>query len=109
MNAPLHRLYVLDGHTPIRCEDATRWIEFMGAHDTHVACDTVGMYKVCTIFLGVDRRHVGFGAPLLFETAVYQPDQRTCDLYPTTSWDEAMARHRQEVQFRRMCESLDLS
>jgi hypothetical protein len=86
-------LYVLDGHTPVLCEDILEWDKKQGAAVSKriVAQVSRGDILVSTVFLGIDH---GWNTerPILFETMVFggKHDQYQ-DRYCT--WDEAEAGH----------------
>jgi hypothetical protein len=74
------RQYILDEHdNPQRCDDLYEWGMFMQdknrrrvAQDLDEGNEAEGT-RVCvsTIFLGIDHRHFGKGAPILWETMVF--------------------------------------
>lgn len=63
---------VLEGRTPVPCDDIMRWARWMEEHDKDrkVGDTRVGPYWVSTVFLGLDHNW-GEGPPLLFETMVF--------------------------------------
>lgn len=84
--------YILDGKTPVRCDDLLQWAQWYQTTDRHVAEDHLGDIHVSTVFLGLDHQW-GDGPPLLFETMIFggrhnQKYQRRC-----STWDEAVAQH----------------
>jgi hypothetical protein len=92
----LSRLYILEGHKPVRCEDVTRWAEWF-ATATRVVChEQVGNTQISTVFLGLDYQLVGENPPRLFETMV---SGGTLDgmVYRHLTWQEAEKAHAQTV------------
>lgn len=88
--------YILDGHTPVPCDDILKWAECFGKADRHVAKDSVGDVKISTVFLGLDHGFSG-GPPLFFETMIFGGKHDGYqDRYST--WDEAVAGHRRAVE-----------
>ena len=65
-------LYVLSGHTPVRCISILAWAEERAKQDCRVALTEYedGKIRVSTVFLGIDHRF-GTGPPILFETMVF--------------------------------------
>lgn len=85
--------YILDGHTPVKCDMMT-WARWFETADRHVRDTIQGDVRVSTVFLGLDH---GFGGPpLLFETMAFVGhDSVELDRYAT--WDEAEAGHARMV------------
>jgi hypothetical protein len=84
--------YILDGKTPVPCEDVIEWGKWFENADRHVAKDEIGEVMVSTVFLGLDNGS-GIGAPVLFETMVFNgPLDQECERYST--WDEAEVGHK---------------
>lgn len=91
--------YILEGKTPVLCNDLTTWGEWMQKAERHVANDYLpdGVH-VSTVFLGLDH---GFhptdgGTPILFETMIFggEHDQYQ-ERYAT--WEEAEEGHKRAV------------
>ena len=86
------RYYLVRGKTPVPCtlED---WIQDFG-NISPVARDTVGTITISTVFLGMDHHWRNDGAPLLFETMIFDdsPHGRRWR-YPT--YEEAEKMHQQ--------------
>lgn len=85
--------YILDGHTPVPCDDLVAWARWFERADRQVALTPLaGGIEVSTVFLG-SNHSFGRGAPLLFETMVFSApdDEEVCERY--TTWDEAQAGH----------------
>ncbi len=87
--------YVLDGKTPVKCDDLYTWGEWMETANRHVAKEVIGDAQVSTVFLGMD--HAWGGAePLLFETMIFGgPHDGYQDRCST--WAEAEAMHAKAV------------
>lgn len=83
--------YILDGKTPVPCEDLLAWGAWFQTADRQVARDYVGDKRVSTIFLGLD--HGLGGKPMLFETMIFDEsgEETYCERYGT--WEEAEAGH----------------
>lgn len=59
---------------PIPCYDMQEWNDFL-EHRKHVAKTTVGEHWVSTVFLGLDHQW-GDGPPLLYETMVFENEEK---------------------------------
>lgn len=109
-------LYILEGHTPVPCDDALLWWDwFKDGERRRVGKTEVGAFTVYTTFLGIDhnfgRLFAGIGEPLLFETMVDYPrhtpiegprDHGWLDLQKQYStWEQAEAGHERAVLFIR--------
>ena len=86
--------YVLDGDgVPLAVDDVLVWADWFKTAERRVALDYVGKSRVSTVFLGID--HGFAGAPLLFETMIFDDDESKLDLacwrYSTRA--EALAGH----------------
>lgn len=66
-------LYTLDENgEPVPCDDILKWSEWYGA-DRTVANDVIdNLVIVSTVFLGIDHSFSRDGAPLLWETRVFE-------------------------------------
>lgn len=83
--------YILEGHTPVACDDLTSWAMQFESADRAVAKTKIGEVKISTVFLGLDPSFGG-GDPLLFETIVFGGElDGEQDRYST--WEEAEAGH----------------
>ena len=90
--------YILEGKNPVRCPDVHAWGLWYQTADRHVGFDSVGLYDVSTVFLGLDHQF-GDGPPMLFETMVFLTDPPdgergkdfASDRYST--WEEAEKGH----------------
>src|SRR2546430_11262554 len=86
--------YILDAdQQPVEELDLLTWAHWMDSHQhREVARDTVGDVLVSTVFLGINRRFVGDGPAILYETMVFGgPLSNEMDRYTTR--DEAIAGH----------------
>lgn len=68
--------YVLDdAGEPVREPDLITWVVWFETATKegrkHIADDTVGPYRVSTVFLGLDHRFGGEGPPVLWETMIF--------------------------------------
>ena len=88
--------YILDGKTPVLCDDLLTWAKWFETANRHVAKTEIGDVRISTVFLGLDHSWVG-GPPLLFETLVFggELDQEQ-ERYST--WDEAEEGHKRMVK-----------
>lgn len=101
-------LYTLDGKTPVECNDVVQWAleHHKGKDPAHgepwrVGLDTVGGYKISTVFLGIDHAFDG-GTPILFETMMFGPDGNVEGMGRSATYEIAEARHREVVERVRM-------
>jgi hypothetical protein len=89
--------YILDGQTPVPCEDLFTWGEWFenDAHRRVGLTITANGSRVSTVFLGLDHAF-GSGPPVLFETMIFGGPH---DGYQAryTTWDEAEAGHARAV------------
>lgn len=84
--------YILDGHTPVECDDVLTWGRWFETADRHVAQEERDGVRVSTVFLGLDHRFGGDGPPILFETMIFGgPHDEDQNRYCT--WEEAEAGH----------------
>lgn len=83
--------YILEDHTPVRCDDSLAWGRWHESAERHVADETIGEVRISTVFLGLDHQW-GKGPPLLFETMIFGGEhdefQERC-----STWDEAVEMH----------------
>lgn len=89
--------YILDGKTPVICEDLMTWAKWYEKADRVVKrTELPGNILVSTIFLGLD--HSFFtDAPQLFETMIFGGEQ---DGYQErySTWEEAEKGHEQAIK-----------
>lgn len=91
--------YILDGHTPVACNDFLKWAKWMefSGDARRVGLTLIGPYKISTVFLGGTGLHDrATGRPLLFETMVFNTE--TDDLLDLLekryiTWEEAESGH----------------
>lgn len=97
--------YLLDGHTPVRCDDLMEWARKYETMDLRVAETYIGddtdpmAVRVSTVFLSLDHSF-GQGPPLLFETMVFGGTMDGRQVRYST-WDEAEAGHARIVDAAR--------
>jgi hypothetical protein len=93
-------LYVLDGKTPIPCNDALEWFRWLDEADRRIAKTQIGDALVSTRFLGFDRNG-GSRPPLLFEMRIigglYDNERGQC-----ATWEEAERLHANAVAMVRV-------
>jgi len=92
--------YILDGKTPVRCDDPLQWAQWCVENEPshRVLLDVLtGGVTVSTVFLGVDCGWDMEMGPMLFETMVFGGalDEEQ-ERYRT--WDEAEAGHKRMVE-----------
>lgn len=94
------RQYILDGHTPVPCDDLMVWATWYSSADRTVSRDDINGFLVSTVFLGLDHNWWG-GKPALFETMIFH-DGKTLD-YQTrcSTWAEAEAMHQRAIMYVR--------
>lgn len=98
--------YILDGHTPVPCDDLLVWAHWYEHADRHVAWTEFedGTF-VSTVFLGLDHSFSnGVGPPILFETMIGKHDRETSantwedHQWRYATWQEAEAGHKAAVK-----------
>lgn len=95
-------MYILDGHTPVPCPDLAWWGWWFETADRHVALTEHELFRISTVFLGLDYRY-GEGPPLVFESMAFEADSWSAiDCMRYASWDDAEIGHKAMV--RRMLE-----
>jgi hypothetical protein len=90
--------YILDGHTPVRCDDLYAWGRWLEtARESRIVARTTVRegVDVSTVFLGLDHRFDD-GPPLLFETMVFRNGNGDEEERYST-WDEAVTGHKAMV------------
>jgi len=89
--------YILDRHTPVKCDLVTWAEQFESVDDRRVAYDELSAeVNVSTVFLGLDHRFGRDGPPILFETMIFGgPHDEYQERYST--WDEAVAGHKRAL------------
>lgn len=106
-----HRIkYILDGHTPVPCDDLLDWGKWFGTADRHVAVtDLDPELRVSTVFLGLDHSFSVDAEPILFETMVFgkkksyriagrrREYREDLGQWRYCTWDEAEAGHNRTV------------
>ena len=86
--------YILDGHTPVPCDDPMEFARWFEEADRQVGDDEVDGHRVSTVFLGINHAFTP-GPPILFETMIF-PESELVGRYST--WDDAEAGHRRAVE-----------
>lgn len=89
--------YILDGHTPVPCNDVLAWgCWFENPEHRRVAATVLsGGVRVSTVFLGLDHNW-GEGPPALFETMIFEGPHDS-EQWRYSTWDEAVAGHEAAV------------
>jgi hypothetical protein len=89
--------YILIGQTPVLEPDLMTWAAWMEASDRVVTQTELGASYVSTIFLGLDYRLGGDGAPVLFETMIFTDGRPEDYCQRCSTWLEAEAQHARAV------------
>lgn len=67
--------YILDGDTPVECDNLLKWGQWMENHNNRrVDLWEKNGVKVSTVFLGLDHNWNDDGPPVLWETMVFGGD-----------------------------------
>ena len=87
----MNGMYILNGKTPVKCDDLTEWSIQMSTMNRMVAKTVIGCAEVSTVFLAIDYSF-GDGPPLLFETMIFGGEH---DMYQDrySTWEEALIGH----------------
>jgi hypothetical protein len=97
--------YILDGKTPVVCEDYLEWSIWLGTADRKVGFTRIANVDISTVFIGVDMSDDN--PPRVFETmlSVFEDEEMAPELAEamkrqfsnrisrTCSWDEAQIVH----------------
>lgn len=89
--------FTLNGKRPEACASLMRWAQWLESADTRVAQTHVGEIFVSTVFLGLDHNFFGEGAPVLFETMIFNHGNNEYQRRYST-WEEAEAGHARAVE-----------
>lgn len=90
--------YILEGKTPVICNDIVKWVTWFAKENRHVGNDRLpNDIHVSTVFLGIDHSFISGSEPVLFETMIFggEHDQYQ-ERYRT--WEEAEAGHKAAVK-----------
>jgi len=86
--------YILVNKIAVPVDDLAEWGRWFATSDRRVAHDTVGEFRISTVFLGIDhRRGRGRGEPHLFETMVFDRKGKEQGCERCTTWEQALAQH----------------
>ena len=98
----MKKLYVLDKHNkPKLCEDTLKWAAWFETHDRTVAVeDITSKIYVSTVFLGIDHNFGGGGAPILWETMIFN-GARNGYSERYSSHKAALAGHKRVIEIAR--------
>jgi hypothetical protein len=105
--------YILVGperRTPARCvdDDIIAWAEWFETADRHVALTEHELFRVSTVFLGLDHRFSGKGPPILFETMAFERgSSASLDCFRYATWEDAEIGH--QAMVRRMLERVGVA
>lgn len=89
--------YVLDGHATVPWDDLLAWGRWFETADRRVALTEHELFRVSTVFLGLDHQF-GPGPPLLFETMAFERGSSSeieCRRY--ANWEDAELGHKAMV------------
>lgn len=85
----------------IKCDDLLKWARWFEKADRQIAKNIIGIYRVSTVFLGIDHRFGMGKRALLFETMIFGGEfekdeeyQERCETY-----EEALAMHKHAVHY----------
>lgn len=86
-------MYILNkDHSVTKCNDTIEWGRWMAAANRIVECTIINGMTVSTVFLGIDHNFSNDGAPILFETMIFDgPYDQEQWRYHT--WNEAQKHH----------------
>lgn len=93
--------YILEGKTPVPCDDREKWELWLRTADRTVRQETVGLtpdgeVNVRTVFVGLDHSFGG-GPPLVFESMIFggplDQEQSRC-----STWEGAEEMHERMVE-----------
>lgn len=94
--------YILDEHGEPKLEpDILRWARWFETADRRVAVDTIGQYKVSTVFLGLDH-NFSEGPPLLWETMIFGRGKLNLYMRRYETKDEAVVGHSETIEMVRL-------
>lgn len=90
--------YILDGHTPKKCDSILEWAAQMTDENKIVRKTTLkNDVFISTVFLGLDHSFLRTGKPILFETMIFGgPHDEFQERYST--WEEAEEGHERAVK-----------
>lgn len=91
--------YILEGNNVIKKENPLEWALWILENNKVIEFTNSPLYKVKTIFLGLDMSTKAEGAPLLFKTFVLAPGTfLDCYAEYYTTYDEALEGHQRIVE-----------
>lgn len=88
--------YILEGHTPVLCEDINVWAKWFGDAARHVEKTEIEGVKISTVFLGLDHAWGDESGPILFETMIFGGAHDE-EMWRYKTWDEAVKGHEYAV------------
>ena len=90
------QLYTIDAdHNPVPCHSVMEWVRSFEKLDAKcVAWSEIAPgVTVSTVFIGLDMRKAGLGAPILFETIAFVDDGGDGETRRSTPWPEVAQRY----------------
>lgn len=88
--------YILDGKTPVKCNNTLEWARWYETADRSVAFTELNGARVSTVFLSLSHSF-GEGEPLLFETMVFG-GEHDGEMTRCSTWEQAEEMHKNMVQ-----------
>lgn len=99
-------LYKLsDDHVPVPMHNTLEWAQWMESGNRIVGRTIKERHVISTVFLGVDHNFGYSSTPILFETMVFDPTGNDILQIRCSTWDEAVAQHKDVV--RRVRSAID--
>lgn len=102
--------YILAGHEPVAEPDLWKFSDWFDKADRCVRRTRIkGGVDVSTVFLGINHNFFDNGPPVLFETMIFGGSQDQEYQIRSSTWDEALAAHRDAVLIACGAENVPLS
>lgn len=96
-----HQFYILEGTTPIPCQQSGQWARWFETADRVVGRTIVNGVLISTVFLDIDHQF-DEGAPILFETMIFTEIESLDFQTRYTTWEEAKTGHQLVVEQMRL-------
>lgn len=78
--------YILKGKRIVIGPDLLKWGKWFQSNDRHIDYTELKKYHISTVFMGLDHRFAGTGAPILFETMVFENKKSSTKIFATKHW-----------------------
>lgn len=85
--------YILDGEAIVPCPDMREWGKWMKTDKRFLWRTETAYALVSTVFLGNDRRFIGDGPPVVFETMIFGGGEFNQEQERYTTYADAQAGH----------------